>query len=106
MSEWLILGGLGIGAVLVLRPDILQGFFPMTQPITAPLPAVTESEPQAVQQTPGITEIIVTPEILLQARPDILMVIPRCDLDDIIDSDADAFAIIKIWEQGYNQIVT
>lgn len=103
----LIIGGLGVGTVLLLKPDLLQGFFgPPTVIAGPPAPPVTESVPQAVQTTPTIAQIVVTPEIISAAQVNYLIIIPHCDLDDILDRDADAFADVKIWEVQYNQLAT
>jgi hypothetical protein len=103
----LIIGGLGVGAVLLIRPDIVQGLFRgPTVVTTTPAPPVTESVPQAVQSTPTIGQIVVTPDIILASQVNYLIVIPHCDLDDLLDRDADAFASVKIWEVQYNQLAT
>lgn len=103
----LIIGGLGVGAVLLMRPDILSNIFPAPTVIAGPAaPPVTESVPAAVTSTPTIAQIVVTPEIITQAQVNYLLIIPHCDLDDILDHDADAFSDVKIWETMYNQLAT
>lgn len=100
-EEILVIGGLGVGAVLLVKPELITQFFP-----SAVTPSTTESVPQAVATTPTVSQIVATPDILVQANVAYLIPIRHCDLDDILDTDADAFAVVKIWEQSYNQIAT
>lgn len=107
IETFLIIGGLGVGTVLLLKPDLLHGIFGQPMVVQGPpAPPVTESVPQAVQTTPTIGQIVVTPDILVAAQVNYLIIIPHCDLDDLLDRDADAFASVKIWEVQYNQLAT
>lgn len=99
----------GIGGYLLWQSGMLGG---VSQATGTPVPVTQQTgnfqEQQLVTQTPGIGSIVITPDIILQARSDILMLIPHCDLDDIRERDDDdghnADASIKIWEQEHNQL--
>lgn len=104
-ESWLVIGGLGLGAVMLVRPQLISQFFPQPTVIAGPAaPPVTESVPTAISATPTISQIVVTPLIIQQADIATLLVIPHCDLDDILDHDPDAFSDVKIWETQYNSI--
>lgn len=98
----LLIGGLAIGAYFLLKPGVSQA-------VGAPVPVAQQTgnfpEQQLVTQTPGIGAIVITPDILISVRQDVLEPIILCDIDHIRhrddDDGHDADASIKIWEQEH-----
>lgn len=108
----IVIGGLAVGAIWLMNSGILNN---IGGAAAAPAPAATPvaqqtgnfQEQQLVTETPGISSIVVTPEIIAIARADILEPITLCALDahrhDDNDEGHNIDAAIKIWEQEHNQ---
>lgn len=85
---------------------------PAPAPAAAAVPVAQQTgdfpEQQLVTQTPGISNIVITPDIIAIARADVLEPIVLCDLDRRRHEDSDEGhnidASIKIWEQEHNQL--
>jgi hypothetical protein len=100
----------GIGGYLLWQSGLLGGG--VSQATGVPVPVTQQTgnfqESQLVTQTPGIGSIVITPDIILQARADMLMAIPHCSFDDFRERDDDeghnCDASIKIWEQEHNHM--
>src|SRR6266566_3881137 len=99
----LLIGGLAVGGYFLLQ----QMQNAPSQAVGAPVPVAQQTgnfpEQQIVSQTPGIGAIVITPDILISVRSDILEPIILCDIDRIRhrddDDGHDADSCIKIWEQ-------
>lgn len=110
----LVVGGLAIGALWLINSGALNSIGAATPAAAAPLPVPVSqqtgdfSESQIVTQTPGINNIVITPDIIAIARADILEPITLCAMDahrhDDNDEGHNIDASIKIWEQEHNQL--
>jgi hypothetical protein len=106
------LGVVAVGGYLLLQSGILNNLGGGGAGAVAPIPVTQQTgnfqEQQLVTQTPGIGSIVITPDIILQARSDLLMPIILCDMDGLRNQDNDeghnADASIKIWEQEHNHM--
>ncbi len=99
----------GIGGYLLWQSGALSGLGGGGATGT-PVPVTQQTgnfqESQLVTRTPGIGSIVITPDIIIQARPDFLMPITFCAFDRQRDDDDDnghnIHACCKIWEQEHN----
>jgi hypothetical protein len=107
MMPLVIGGALLVGGYFLIQSGALSGLG--QQPAAVPVAQQTGNFPeqQLVSQTPGIGNIVITPDIILMARSDILEPIVLCDLDsrrhEQSDEGHNIDASIKIWEQEHNQ---
>lgn len=112
MTGLLVVGGLLVGGYLLIQSGALSNLGGGAAPAPAAVPVAQQTgdftESQIVHSTPGISNIVITPDIIAIARADILEPIILCDLDrrrhDDDDEGHNIDASIKIWEQEHNQL--